>query len=302
MNIILVVSKALGLEVLKSISKALSTKITVITCDDREDTGRTAYDEIHQYSNENNLEINVLNSSELNKYLIDKKPDLCLVCGWYWIIKPEPLESCRLGCLGIHNSLLPKYRGGAPLVWSIINGEKAVGSSLFFMTEGMDDGPLIHQWKIKINDDQYMTEILENLNDSIKSDIGIIIQKYIDGKIKPYSQNLKNMSYGSQRTYKDSLVDWNKTDTRLYNECRALQEPYPNLFFDYKNETYEIKKFMLTDIKCFGKSGKLLVYLNEGMLISLGQDEKGIIISHLSKKGCDTNIIPDKPFPVGALL
>lgn len=302
MNITLVVSKLLGLRVLKSINESLNIKITVVTCDDRNDKDRTVFEELNEYSKVNNLDVLVLSGAALNQYLIENKPDLCLVCGWYWLIDLDSINSCRLGCLGIHNSLLPKFRGGAPLVWSIISGDSKVGSSLFLMSEGMDDGPLVHQWKLEITSEQYMTEILETLEGEIVSSIGSIIDNYINEKITTYRQKNDGLSYTSQRKKDDSLIDWNKSGVDLFNECRALQNPYPNLHFIYKNEEYQIKRVKVTNIKCFARRGKVLAYINDGMLVSLGINKNGVLITLLTKNGDEFNIIPQKPFFIGASL
>lgn len=99
--------------------------------------------------------------------LNDIGPDVGFVCGWYWLIDRETLDLVPNGLWGVHNSLLPKYRGGAPLVWSILNGDSHVGSSVFKISEGMDDGEILHQVKVKVLPDDNVGSLLEKIEQEL---------------------------------------------------------------------------------------------------------------------------------------
>ena len=296
-----VVSKHQGFKVLHCIERELGPCIQVITCDDRDDTGRTAFAAIQGLCAEKNLELLVLNGSSLSQYLIDNKPDLCLISGWYWLIRPEALNACRLGCVGVHNSLLPAFRGGAPLVWSIISGEKTVGASLFLMGEGMDDGPLIHQWSLDIKEDEYINSILTRLEGAIVSNLGIVLKDFLLGKRKCYPQGIYGISYAPVRRKKDSEVNWHDSAESLFNQCRALQNPYPLLYLKKKGLEYQIRRLQKAPFKCHGVAGKVLAYIDAGMVVSCGRETEGIIITELLDAG-GRNLLPNRPFPIGAVL
>ncbi len=297
----LVVSKPQGLRILKCVQRELRSGIQVITFDDRDDVDRTAFDRIQNFCNDKDLDLLILNKMSLSRYLIDRKPDLCLISGWYWMIDLEALKSCRLGCLGVHNSLLPSFRGGAPLVWSIINGEKEVGASLFIMGGGMDDGPLVHQWRLSVLETEYMDGILARVEEAIASDIGVVINEYMLGIRKWYSQSPTGLSYAASRRKKDSEIDWNDFAECLFNQCRALQIPYPPLFFIKKGIEYRIRRMVKAPFKCYGTPGKVLAYVESGMLVSCGIGADGIILTDLvDAEGI--KLVQDRPFPIGAML
>jgi methionyl-tRNA formyltransferase len=297
----LVVSKLQGLKILECVQQQLGAQIQVITCDDRDDIGRTVFEAIREFCVENNLNFLVLNGPSLSQYLIDHKPDLCLISGWYWIIESPALTACRLGCLGVHNSLLPSFRGGAPLVWSIMSGERTVGASLFIMGEGMDDGPLIHQWTLEIDETEYIDGILTRLEEAVVSDLGVIIREFLLGIRKSYPQSTNGISYAPTRRKKDSEINWNDSAESLFNQCRALQNPFPLLFFKKNEIEYQIRRLEKAPLKCYGPSGKVLAYIESGVVVSCGINTDGIILTDVLDSG-GTNAIPRKPFPIGAIL
>ena len=155
-------SKHLGLQVLKNIFKQYSN-INVITLDDTDDT-RTEFHKFLKFTNQNNIPCYISKDRKDFEVIIQQiKPDICIVVGWYWIIRPEILNQVPYGFIGVHNSLLPEYRGFAPLVWSIINGKSKVSFSLFSFSEGMDEGDIWIQKSIDIRLDEYVDEILDSL-------------------------------------------------------------------------------------------------------------------------------------------
>src|SRR3546814_7145236 len=90
--------------------------------------------------------------TEVNAMSTDLAPAALFACGWYWLLSGEHLDKVPLGCFGVHNSLLPKYRGWAPLVWSIINGDREVGVSVFKFSTGVDDGDLLLQVPVPLDE------------------------------------------------------------------------------------------------------------------------------------------------------
>lgn len=275
--------------------------ITVVTCDDRKDINRTALKKISDFCIDHGLPYMIYDNSQLTEYISTNKPDLCLVCGWYWIIEAEVISSCKR-CIGLHNSLLPGYRGGAPLVWSIMNGDITLGSSLWEINSGMDSGDIIYQWKIEVNDDQSIKEILPILEEKVTADIGSVVRKYLSGKIQPIPQANEGVSFGSQRKKEDSLINWSLSAKDLRNCFRALQFPYPQLYLKYQCIEYEIYDLTVSLAQCFGKPGQILAYYNSGILVSCGSNNEGVLISDLRIAGNNRNFVSEKFFRVGTIL
>lgn len=134
-------SKKQGLLVLKKIYElSPETLIGIVTIDDRSYT-RSMLSEFKLFSKKNSLSLFIAqNKKESEDFIIKVKPDLCMVVGWYWLITQQVLNFVPNGFIGIHNSFLPLFRGGSPLVWAIISGEKKIGFSFFSFTEKIDDG------------------------------------------------------------------------------------------------------------------------------------------------------------------
>ena len=158
-------------------------------------------------------------------------PNFILAAGWYYIIPKDILRIPDLGCGGIHASLLPRYRGGAPLSWAIINGERQTGVSLFYFAGGVDTGDIIGQKKISITErDTIQTVYKKAAKTALR-----LIEKYIplieQKKAPRIKQNDKLATFFPSRIPEDGIINWNKTSVEIYNWIRAQTKPYPGAFF-----------------------------------------------------------------------
>ena len=160
-NALFLGSKKFGLEIFKSLYKANEgVKWTILCPQDLKDT-RTYFDEFQEFSKCENLDLLIVSSPEkVLEYAKDHKPDVMVVCGYYRILSSELFDYVSDGVWGIHNSLLPKYRGGSPLVWQMINNDEELGSSFFKFDKGVDDGPILYQVKVKNNGDITIKEAM----------------------------------------------------------------------------------------------------------------------------------------------
>ena len=159
-KVMFVVSKSTGFVALCSFFRAMkNTNLTVLILDDNNDI-RSCFNEFKSFCHNNEIPFLVAKGKECLNNAIEKfTPDSVFVCGWYWIIDENVLNKIPKGIFGIHNSLLPKYRGHAPLVWSMLNGDETVGASLFQIEEGMDTGKIYHQW-ISQRENKYIGDVI----------------------------------------------------------------------------------------------------------------------------------------------
>ena len=150
-RVLFIGSKLSGYRVLKLIHEiSPDTLVGCVTINDSED-GRSEYNSILDYCHNMNISVDVLDGKcDLTDSIRKYKPDLCIVMGWYYIIPLNLLEKVKGGFIGIHNSLLPLYRGFAPVVWAIISGESETGFSVFSFDKGMDTGKIWYQEKVDI--------------------------------------------------------------------------------------------------------------------------------------------------------
>ena len=181
----------------------------------------------------------------------DFKPDLVVVISWSQIISKEVLECAPLGCIGIHYSLLPERRGGAPLNWAIIGGLKKSGITLFFYDEGVDTGDIIAQKEFEITDVDTPRELLDKIcilaPDIIKENIDSIE----DGTVLRIKQDERMATYTKPRKPEDGLIDWNKQIDEIYNFIRAIAPPYPCAFTFLGDKKMAISKVTRKDNKLY---------------------------------------------------
>jgi len=263
-------SKKLGfscLEVIYSVDpKCLSG---VVTIDDSSDK-RSYFNEIKAFCFSNGVPLYVtVGKKHFNKIIKKIKPHQCFVVCWYWLIDKEILDIVPMGFLGIHNSLLPKYRGGSPLVWSIINGDECVGSTIFSITEGLDEGDIWSQVSIKLEFGYYVSDVLNILEDSVVQNFKNIVKN----KVIPTPQNHDEATFCAQRIPSDGKIDFNKNNIQIYNFIRAQSFPYPGAFTIYKNNKLVVLKASPINIKCYGTPGQVFKINKEGVWVVCGNND-----------------------------
>jgi methionyl-tRNA formyltransferase len=158
------------------------------------------------------------------------RPDLLVVVGWYYLIPKSLRALAPLGCVGVHASLLPKYRGGAPLVWAMINGEREAGVSLFYLEDGVDDGDIIAQSSFPIEEQDSIREVLAKATAESVVLVGEMIPRLADGSAPRSPQDHSQATRVPQRSPEDGAIDWSWSATRLRDFIRAQTRPYPGAF------------------------------------------------------------------------
>jgi methionyl-tRNA formyltransferase len=176
-----------------------------------------------------------INSGLKNGRLIDFKdkiknlePDLILVLGWYYKVPAAIRKLARYGAWGIHTSLLPRYAGGAPLVWSMIAGEKETGVTLFRLDDGVDSGDIIMQESFPINLEDTIKEVYHKATESSMKILIKALHRIDEIEFTP--QDRKKIEIYPQRKPSDGEIDWSKPALEIYNFIRAQSEPYPGAF------------------------------------------------------------------------
>jgi len=172
-------------------------------------------------------------------------PSLLVVIGWYHLIPAKVRELAPLGAVGVHWSLLPKYRGGSPLVWAIINGETETGASLFYLESKIDAGPIVAQEKVSIGEHEEIGRLIEKLNLASGRMVIEHIPKILDGAAAAQAQDETAATFFPPRSPSDGRIDWRWPGRRIYNFIRAQTLPYPCAFSEYRGRTIKIVKAAL---------------------------------------------------------
>ena len=166
-----------------------------------------------------------------NSKLFQDNIDLFLLCGFPYIIKKNLYNLPKFGTLNLHAGPLPHYKGGSPLNWQILNGEKKIGLSVIRINNKIDDGPLLKQKFFKIKKDHDIKDVHKIANNIFPKILYESIIKIINKK-KPFiKKNNKSSKYFKQRTEEDGKINWKKLDNiKVYNLIRATTKPYPGAF------------------------------------------------------------------------
>jgi methionyl-tRNA formyltransferase len=156
-------------------------------------------------------------------------PDIIIVAAYGQILPDAIINIPKFGCLNIHASLLPKYRGAAPIQWAILNGETSTGVTIMKIAPELDAGDIIAQAEIPIlssDNSQTLHDRLANLGAKL---IVETIPLYINGSIKPEPQDHSKAIYARKLTKEDGIIDWSLSATALWNKVRAFN-PWPGAF------------------------------------------------------------------------
>lgn len=158
------------------------------------------------------------------------RPELILVIGWYYMIPRSMRNLAPRGCVGVHGSLLPRYRGGAPLVWAMINGEDRAGVTLFHFADGVDDGDIIGQREFEIEPSDTIREVLDKATRATIDVVEEYLPRLADGTAPRVPQDNSKATVVPQRSPADGLIDWSWNPDRINNFIRAQTKPYPGAF------------------------------------------------------------------------
>lgn len=155
--------------------------------------------------------------------------DFLLAAGWYHMVPASARARFPRGAAGLHGSLLPKLRGGAPLNWAILLGLAETGVSLFALSDGVDDGPLYGQRRIALSARTTIGELVEQSRDAAAALVAECLPAIAAGRLQPKPQQ-GEPSYGLQRSPEDGAVDWRRPAAEIDRLVRAVGRPYPGAF------------------------------------------------------------------------
>lgn len=174
----------------------------------------------------------------LIKTLESWKPDFILVVGWYHMV-PKKIRKMAMTA-GLHASLLPKYSGGAPLVWAMINGENETGITFFIFEKGVDSGPIIGQQKVPILNDDTIKTLYQRIEEAGLDLLGQYIPQIMAKEVEFITQDESQRTLVPQRSPEDGQIDWHWKARRIYDFIRAQTHPYPGAFSYIQQEKVHI--------------------------------------------------------------
>lgn len=198
------------------------------------------------------------------------KPDFVIVVAFGQILSEEVLNIPKYACINVHASLLPKYRGSAPIIWSIVNGEKKSGVTTMLMAKGIDTGDMLLKCETDIDPDMTAGELHDILAEKGAGLLLNTIEDFKDGKIKPEKQNDEEASYISVISKDLGEINWNNNAESIHNLIRGFN-PWPSAYTHYEDKVMKIHETKVIDNTFKGNPGLITGVSKEGITVETGE-------------------------------
>lgn len=211
--------------------------------------------------------------SKVSDFIFLHKPDLIWVTDYRYILPNEILKKSVNGGVNLHPSLLPKYRGRAPVNWAIINGERTLGLTAHFMSSNVDDGDVIEQKTFELSIDEDVGNALDKLMPLYDTLTRHVIQSFIRGEVPREAQNNSCATIFEARKPIDGKIDWNISAERIRDLVRAVAKPYPGAYTTFDGKRVYIWKAILenTDLTASHKPGTIVNITDSTLLVTCGE-------------------------------
>lgn len=158
--------------------------------------------------------------------VLSYKPDLIVTAAFGQILPKELLDAPSFGCVNVHASLLPKYRGGAPIHQAIIDGQKEAGVTIMYMVEKLDAGDMLSNVRVAIDEEDHVGSMHDKLSEAGAKLLTETLPALLKGEITPVQQDASEVTFARNITRDMELLDWNRPGEELYNQIRGLH-PWP---------------------------------------------------------------------------
>ncbi|KGJ50331.1 methionyl-tRNA formyltransferase [Paraclostridium bifermentans] len=202
--------------------------------------------------------------------LKEMNPELIVVVAFGQILPKSILDIPKYGCVNVHASLLPRYRGAAPLNWVIINGEEKTGVTTMYMDEGLDTGDMILKSEIPLDDEITAGE----LHDKMMIDGAKVLKETIDliekGEAPREKQSNEDTCYSPIMNKSLGNIDWNKSAIDIHNLVRGIN-PWPSAYTTYEGQTMKIWKTKVIDKNSDKDPGTIISVDKEGINVSTSE-------------------------------
>ena len=218
------------------------------------------------------------NNNEEFEYFKNINADLALVVAYGQIIPKEFLSLTKKGFINVHASLLPKWRGAAPIQRSIMNLDKEVGISIMKIAEQLDTGPVCNSYKIDLEDNLNASQVAEKLSSIAAEKISSNIDDILEDKAKFIEQDHSKATYASKIQKAEGEINWHESADKINGKIKGLY-PVPGAFFIFKDERYKILNAEIG--KEIGNPGEVI---NDHLEVCCG-DKQSIKIKEIQRQG-----------------
>lgn len=214
-----------------------------------------------------------IRNTEFTQQISDLKPELIVVIAYGKILPPDLLHIPKYGCVNVHASLLPKYRGAWPIAAAIMNGDYKTGVTTMLMDEGMDTGNILLRKEISIDDNMTFGQLYNELS-RLSADVLIeTVEGLEDGSLKPTAQESGEFKSAGKISHGDEHIDWMMNAAEVHNHIRAM-DPEPGAYTIY--EKTAVKLFGSDEVKYSGsekdaRPGEIIYIGPDGVTVACGE-------------------------------
>lgn len=211
-----------------------------------------------------------INQDESVEIIKSLSPDIIVVAAFGQIISRRILDIPRFGSINVHASLLPKYRGAAPINWVIIQGEKETGVTTMLMDKGLDTGNILLQRKLEIFPEENAGELHDRSAFLGAALLLETVEKLKQGGLSPSEQEESEASYAPPLKKKDGVIDWEKPAEKIYNHIRGMN-PWPGAFTYLEGKILKVYSANHIIDESLQEPGRVVKTSDEGILVSTGE-------------------------------
>ncbi len=209
--------------------------------------------------------------------------DVALVVAYGRILPKDVLTAPRLGCINVHASLLPKYRGAAPITWAIVNGEPETGITLMQMDEGMDTGPMLEQFPTPILPEETAGELSERLGALGALAVRKGLPRYVAGGYEPIPQNHAKATMAPILKKEDGRIDWKQPARKVHDHVRGMS-PWPSAFTTSRGKLLKVHETRVIDTSASGKEPGTVVLADKTRVV-VACGERAIELGRVQLEG-----------------
>jgi methionyl-tRNA formyltransferase len=228
------------------------------------------------------------NDNKIVDLIAEANPDVIVSSDWRTWLSPTVFKLPPHGTINIHDALLPKYAGFAPINWAIANGETEAGVTVHFIQDDFDLGDIIIQRRVPIEFSDTATDLFYKtlpLFSSMALEALILIER---GEVRSIRQERSAATFYHMRSERDGFIDWSKNSTEIYNLIRAQSDPYPNAYTLFNNKKLKVKRASLPDRHYCGTPGRVFRRLASGVVVVCGLGgslNQGIVLEVVQEEG-----------------
>ena len=210
-----------------------------------------------------------IKTEEFTAQLEELKPDLMVVVAFGQILSQRILDIPAYGCINVHASLLPRYRGAAPMQWCLINGEKKTGVTTMFMDAGLDTGDMLLKREVEISDSMNLEELHDALMEEGAELLVETLERLSDGTLPREKQEDRLSNYAPMLTKETGHIDWTKSAREIHNLVRGL-DSWPGAYTFLKGEKYKIWRTKVAGEAAKASAGEVFCADAKGLLVATG--------------------------------